>query len=228
MADNEERNVAMKVKVYVIDLEIPARIKKWGLRVGIPAAAMVVGGVAFAGLPGGYADGQPLTAAALTNNFNYLQNEITTTTFGTRTPSAFRAALTSTSTIPFGPNALTVIVFGQVDYDLGAEYSASTGTFTPKNAGIYEIHCNISYNFASNELEDTQVGLLRNGVQVASNGLDIGAGGVLASSPELNTMFQLAAGDSIQCGSYQNTGASQTLHVDTANGTNVFSAARLY
>lgn len=66
----------MKVKVYVIDFEMPRAVKKWGMRVGVPLFAVLGGGVAFAGLPGGYADGQPLTAEVLTANFNYLQNEI--------------------------------------------------------------------------------------------------------------------------------------------------------
>jgi len=41
----------MKVKVYVIDLEIAPRVKKWALRIGTPIVALFVGGVAFAGLP---------------------------------------------------------------------------------------------------------------------------------------------------------------------------------
>jgi hypothetical protein len=68
--------MAMKVKVYVVDLPVPSFFKKWGLRLGIPTLAILAGGVAFAGLPGGYADGQPLTKAALDANFNYLQGEI--------------------------------------------------------------------------------------------------------------------------------------------------------
>lgn len=66
----------MKVKVYVFDLPIPPFVKKWGMRVGFPALGVLVGGVALAGLPGGYADGQPLTAEVLTSNFTYLQGEI--------------------------------------------------------------------------------------------------------------------------------------------------------
>ncbi len=67
----------MKLKVYVVDLGISTRAKTWALRLGIPLLALVAGGVAFAGLPGGYADGQPLTKAILDSNFNYLQSEIT-------------------------------------------------------------------------------------------------------------------------------------------------------
>jgi hypothetical protein len=67
----------MKVKVYVIDLPIPSFVKKW-LRLGIPTFAILAGGVAFAGPPTTeYADGSPLTAKALTDNFTYLQTEIT-------------------------------------------------------------------------------------------------------------------------------------------------------
>jgi microcystin-dependent protein len=68
----------MLVKVYVVDFQIPQAVKKWALKIGIPVAVLVGGGVAFAGLPGGYADGQSLTAEVLSSNFNYLQQEITT------------------------------------------------------------------------------------------------------------------------------------------------------
>lgn len=76
----------MKIKVYVIDFEIPSRIKRWALRIGIPVVVLVGGGIAFAGLPGGYADGQPLTKEELDSNFNYLQNEITSLSMQTSVP----------------------------------------------------------------------------------------------------------------------------------------------
>jgi hypothetical protein len=68
----------MKLKVYVIDLEIPPRVKKWGLRFGIPLALLLGGGaVAYAAGLVTWTDGQTLKAADLNGNFNYLQGEIT-------------------------------------------------------------------------------------------------------------------------------------------------------
>jgi hypothetical protein len=69
----------VKIKVYVIDLEIPPRVKRWALRIGIPAAVLLGGGaIAYAtGLPVTWSSGQTLYAADLNNNFAYLQNEIT-------------------------------------------------------------------------------------------------------------------------------------------------------
>jgi hypothetical protein len=70
----------MKVKVCVIDLEIPPRLKKWGLRIGIPLALLVAGGtVAYASGPGWviWSQGQVLNAADLNTNFNDLQTQIT-------------------------------------------------------------------------------------------------------------------------------------------------------
>jgi microcystin-dependent protein len=67
----------MKVKVYVIDLPVPNVVKRRAVQLGIPAFAVLAGGVALAGLPTSeYKDGSPLTAQALTDNFTYLQNEI--------------------------------------------------------------------------------------------------------------------------------------------------------
>ena len=34
----------MKVKLVIVDLEIPPRIKRWGLRIGIPLAVLFGGG----------------------------------------------------------------------------------------------------------------------------------------------------------------------------------------
>jgi hypothetical protein len=67
----------MRLKVVIVDLEIPVRVKKWALRIGIPVSVLAGAGFAFAGPPTNeYATGQPLTKMALDDNFNYLQNEI--------------------------------------------------------------------------------------------------------------------------------------------------------
>ncbi len=67
----------MKLKVIIVDLEVPPRVKKWGLRLGMPLA-MLLGGSAVAYAAGivTWNDGQKLTAADLNNNFSQLQSEI--------------------------------------------------------------------------------------------------------------------------------------------------------
>jgi hypothetical protein len=61
----------MKLKVYVVDFEIPPRAKRWALRLGIPAVVLFAAAAAFA-LPVTFTDGQTLKAADLNNNFGYL------------------------------------------------------------------------------------------------------------------------------------------------------------
>jgi hypothetical protein len=67
----------MKLKIVIVDLEIPPHVKKWTLRLGLPLALLIAGGVAYADLPHpSWKDGDTLNAADLTNNFQYLQREI--------------------------------------------------------------------------------------------------------------------------------------------------------
>jgi hypothetical protein len=67
----------MKLKVVVVDLEIPPGVKKWALRLGIPVAVLLGGGgVALAAGLVTWSSGQTLQAADLNNNFTYLSGEI--------------------------------------------------------------------------------------------------------------------------------------------------------
>jgi hypothetical protein len=62
----------MKLKIVIVDLEIPPRVKKWTLRLGLPLVVLVAGGVAYADLPHpSWKDGDTLNAADLTANFQY-------------------------------------------------------------------------------------------------------------------------------------------------------------
>jgi hypothetical protein len=207
----------MKIKVYVIDFEIPRRMKKWAVRVGIPAALLVGGGVAFAGLPGGYADGQPLTTAELSANFNYLQNEITTSALGQRVPSGFRAHLTGALTTPSGTG--TQVVFDTPEYDLGSEYSS--GTFTPHQAGIYQIEC--SFLFAPTSAStDTEVDIEGSGGEITMCTAS-GGGGLCTASATV----ELAASSPVFCQVFQNSGSSVTFQTGWSD-RKTFSAIRLY
>ena len=93
----------MKIKIAVIDLEIPPRVKKWALRIGIPLGVLFGGGAAaWAGGLVTWNSGQTLKASDLNANFAYLQSEITTLQGQVATPSAFRAIATTGTTIPSG------------------------------------------------------------------------------------------------------------------------------
>jgi phage-related tail fiber protein len=67
----------MKLKIVIVDLEIPPRVKRWGLRLGIPAVVLL-GGAAVA-YAGGlvtlvtWSQGQTLNASDLNANFAAVQ-----------------------------------------------------------------------------------------------------------------------------------------------------------
>jgi len=71
------QEAAVKLKVYVIDLEIPAHVKRWTLRIG--ALVLVLGGaaIAIAATPlHTWATGDTLQATDLNGNFTNLQAQI--------------------------------------------------------------------------------------------------------------------------------------------------------
>ena len=67
----------MKLKVYVLDLEIPKSIKRRALLVGIPLATLLAAGVALATVPHTFANGQVLNATDLNDNFTSLDARLT-------------------------------------------------------------------------------------------------------------------------------------------------------
>jgi hypothetical protein len=68
----------MKLKIVIVDLEIPPRVKRWILRIGAPLAVLLTGGaLANASLPVTFTAGQTLTAANLMNDLNSLDGRIT-------------------------------------------------------------------------------------------------------------------------------------------------------
>ena len=63
----------MKIKVFIVDFEISPRVKRWALRIGIPAVVLGGAAVALASPPHVCATGDPLQAVDL----NSLQAQIT-------------------------------------------------------------------------------------------------------------------------------------------------------
>jgi hypothetical protein len=52
------------------------RLERWGLRLGIPAAALIAGGVAIADPPASFTDGHPLTAKELNDHFSAIERRL--------------------------------------------------------------------------------------------------------------------------------------------------------
>jgi hypothetical protein len=69
----------MKIKLVIVDLELPPRFKKWALRLGV-LATIVLGASAIAWAAGlkEWVQGDVLNASDLNGNFTTLQQQITT------------------------------------------------------------------------------------------------------------------------------------------------------
>lgn len=68
----------MKLKMYVVDFEIPRAAKKRALLIGIPLFALFgLGAVAMAMVPHSFTNGQVLTATDLNDDFNALDTRLT-------------------------------------------------------------------------------------------------------------------------------------------------------
>jgi hypothetical protein len=214
----------MKLKVYVIDWEIPPRGKRWGLRVGIPLGLLLGGGaIAWAAGLHTWANGDTLNATDLNGNFTNLQGQITPPAFAPRTPSAFHAWVTVATSIPSGG---ATVAFDHVEYDLGGEYNTATGAFVPKQAGIYLLTC--QFEFDPTGSSDVAAVLYKNGAGAIGN--EIGVSELVTAatnvSQGVSVTAQLAAGDSVTC--YASSGASVPLQEPGFPSRNGFSAARLY
>jgi C1q domain len=216
----------MKLKVYVVDLEMSPSARKWTLGLGIPLTLLFGGGAlawAASGLTA-WEPGDTLQAAALNRNFTYLQSEISTPALSPRTPSAFLAERTTELTA--GSRLIVPIVFDKTLFDLDAEYDAATGVFTPKQAGIYILTCAVSWTTAAAGEVQSAI-LLKNGQDLDGTDLVAGAPNVTFMRPEVTTIVQLSATDQVQCATYQGSPSAAT--TDTSRpDRNRFAASRLY
>ncbi len=205
----------MKIKVVVVDLELPPRTKKWGLRLGIPVFVLSAAALAHAGPTWKvWNTGDTLQATDLNGNFSILQGQV-------HAPSAFRAELTAPATVPNA--ARTTVAFDHVLYDEESEFKAETGTFSPKQAGTYLVQCSLYFTGTAGAIYATQI--QRNGMEISGfNAEGSVAGGGLSSAT--SGVFPLEAGDSLVCDADQLSGSTQS----TANipDRNFFSAVRLY
>lgn len=120
----------MKLKMLVVDLEIPWRVKRWALRIGIPVTVLLGGGaLAYGSGLTTWSSGETLQAADLNDNFGYLQGEISALQ-SAPAPSAFAGPLnfSGATSLDFpapGFGSGAVVTFGGLDLF----NAAMTGTY---------------------------------------------------------------------------------------------------
>lgn len=136
------------------------------------------------------------------------------------TPSAFRAHLSTATQIP--SKKRTMVVFDQVEFDLGNEYSG--GTFTAAAAGIYAVECQVEFVVGATGGWGAIV--QKNGGDVAWG--DAGGDASYGFSPSGHGLLKLAKGDKLTCVAYQGTNTPQPLYMASGPYGNNFSAARIY
>jgi hypothetical protein len=67
----------MRVKIIVVDMEIPPKVKRWALRLGLPLGVLLgTAGIAYAALPHTFATGEVLSADNLNNDLSSLDARI--------------------------------------------------------------------------------------------------------------------------------------------------------
>ncbi len=225
----------MKLKLVIVDLEISPRVKKWALRAGIPAAAVILGGVAYAGSPvPSFTSGEALTAAnmnALVNAINALQTSVAAVQAQTYPPSGFSANILAG--LPYFPTNNTAIIFDNDNFDLAGEYSTSTGTFTPANTGTYLLTCTLYWR--GQNLGGTEPGnAWYNVTHVQVNGADVITNGQPTTlnddvSVEATVLVGLNAGDAVTCvGNQEDTATgSGAAQLNGGATNNVFSGVRV-
>jgi C1q domain len=232
----------MKLKLVIVDLEVPPKVKKWATRVGIPAAVIMLGGgIAWAAGLHSWNDGDTLAAADLNGNFTQLQSEIDalqaqiTTTgsggFGTRAPSAFAAEYSKAGNnvaVPF--ETATVVAFDKVLYDLGGEYNNTTGKFTAKNPGIYTFVCGFEFSEIpeTGENDTYSATLLLNGALLQNVDANSSQTNEAGLGVQVSTIAQLKAGDVVDCAAYSSRTGGTTLDPNASGPFFEFGGARLY
>jgi hypothetical protein len=86
----------MKIKIVVIDWEIPPRVKRWALRIAVPAVVVAASAIAYASVPISFIAHGPLTAADLNADFTNLDGRVTA--LETLVPNATHAVSADSAT----------------------------------------------------------------------------------------------------------------------------------
>lgn len=138
--------------------------------------------------------------------------------------SAFLAQNTTATAIGNGQGPL--IVFDTESFDVGSEHNATTGVFTAKSAGYYDIGCNIMFaNDPPSGPFYIEAAIYINDVR---RDVDALRGDGYYQMLRARSMFKLAAGDKVTCRAYQNAGKTVSLApVRAGEAVSTFSVFKL-
>jgi hypothetical protein len=223
--NEHEEDTDMEFRFYVIKLSPPRWLRNLIAYVLLPlgalvgAAATVRAAVALTTFTAGTA----IKAADVNANFTNLASAVNTLQQQVRPASSFHAWITAATSIPGG--VVTKGVFDHVDYDLGSEYTASTGVFSPKQAGTYLVICQFDFLSTASTSTDFDAVILNNGGQIGVTGTTLVTSRIAETA---SVIVPLAAGDALTCAAYQTSATSQALNNIPGQARSVFSAARLY
>jgi hypothetical protein len=144
----------MKIKVYVLDLEIPARTKRRALLVGIPLGVLLgTAAIVYANVPNVFKPGDVLSSSKINQNFSSLDTRVTALEGAPAAPqyawswedtannvggSATNQVASMTFTPPAAGFAIVTAHFGTVvrnQYDTGTPADCHVGTQLSLTAG---------------------------------------------------------------------------------------------
>jgi len=128
----------MKLKMVVVDLEIPSHVKHRLLQIGIPALVLGTGALAYASVPKTWMDGQPLTAADLNGNFSALDQRLSAVEASAPPPGtivAFGGSTCPSGTVPAdGSSLVTTGTYSRLYAAIGSNWgSADSNHFNAPN-----------------------------------------------------------------------------------------------
>jgi hypothetical protein len=133
----------------------------------------------------------------------------------------FMARRTTTQDIPSATT--TTVVFNTEDYDLGSDYSTTTGIFTVPMTGRYNVNCHLLFGAVPASVSRLNAYLYRNASQIAASWGD-NAGDNQFVPRIISGTWSLAAGDTLTCRAFV-SGATVDVHQDS--GYSYFSAVQV-
>jgi hypothetical protein len=144
---------------------------------------------------------------------------------GPKAGSAVRAHASHNQSVP-GDGNNVVPSFDVVDFDLSGEFNPSTGTFSPKAAGYYEIQCHSRFE-ARGVVANWGIYLLVNASgnvgYFGTNSLQDGA----STDHTVSQLVHLQPGDQVTCLVQQDSGSMQMLVPSSDGQQSAFEAWRL-
>ena len=106
----------MKVKIVVVDFEVPPRLRRWGPRLGIPLALILSGAsVAYAAGVITWSSGDTLKAADLSSNFSALQAQFPVVSYAEVTGAVVTSGEGNWSDVPGLSLSFTAAAAGHAD-----------------------------------------------------------------------------------------------------------------